>query len=679
MKPFITSTILSVFCAVIFSAVMLQTLQAQAPQKFSYQAVARNINGIPLTNTAISVRLNINDLTANGTTLYSERHDVATNSLGLFSIEAGNGTVLSGSFVGIDWAAGDKFLETSLDADGATGGYVFTIMGATQLISVPYSLLSEETRWVKLGGENTKVGNSGFILTGSGNTTIGYNALNSNTLGGYNTATGKSSLFNNTEGQFNTATGFEALFSNTTGESNTANGMYSLYSNTTASHNTAVGISSLLSNTTGSYNTAVGAYTLASNDEGGFNTAIGADALYYNTIGNNNSAFGNRALHINDTGSDNTATGYYALYSNTTGDQNTANGVESLLYNTSGFANTANGKTALRSNTEGSGNTANGKSALYSNSTGNYNTAIGITALYNNSTGDYNTAMGYQTLYNNSIGYENNAIGKNALVYNTTGYENTADGVEALYFNSEGYGNTATGRRSLYNNTTGNYNSAIGRNALFANTTGTLNCALGNNAYPTNNALSNYTGLGYFVGSGSSAGNMVEIGNTSVSVIRGQVLPTTYSDARIKDNITADVPGLTFIAKLRPVTYNLNIHRQNDMMYGKLKPDTLDWEGKYDIEKIKMTGFIAQEVAQAAQEVNYNFSGIYQPKSDNDLYGLSYSAFVVPLVKAVQEQQSMIDQQNAANEKLQQEIQQLKSNAAKLEAELELIKTKLGF
>ena len=242
-----------------------------------------------------------------------------------------------------------------------------------------------------------------------------------------------------------------------------------------------------------------------------------------------------------------------------------------------------------------------------------------------------------------------------------------------------GSGNAATGKGALYNNISGNYNTAFGKNALLTNTTGTLNSALGYNAYPTTISLSNYTGLGYFVGSGSSSNNMVEIGNTSVSVIRGQVLPTIYSDGRIKDNISADVPGLTFIAKLRPVTYNLNIHRQNDMMYGTQKPDTLDWEGKYDIEKIKMTGFIAQEVAKEAQEVDFNFSGIYQPKSENDLYGLSYSAFVVPLVKAVQEQQTMINQQNAINEKLQQEIQQLKSNAAKLEAELELIKSKLGF
>ena len=52
----------------------------------------------------------------------------------------------------------------------------------------------------------------------------------------------------------------------------------------------------------------------------------------------------------------------------------------------------------------------------------------------------------------------------------------------------------------------------------------------------------------------------------------------------------------------------------------------------------------AQEVAQAANECQYNFSGVEVPKDDQEgLYKLRYAEFVVPLVKAVQEQQEMID------------------------------------
>ncbi len=35
--------------------------------------------------------------------------------------------------------------------------------------------------------------------------------------------------------------------------------------------------------------------------------------------------------------------------------------------------------------------------------------------------------------------------------------------------------------------------------------------------------------------------------------------------------------------------------------------------------------------------MNYDFSGVDAPKNQNDLYGLRYDEFVVPLVKAVQE------------------------------------------
>lgn len=145
------------------------------------------------------------------------------------------------------------------------------------------------------------------------------------------------------------------------------------------------------------------------------------------------------------------------------------------------------------------------------------------------------------------------------------------------------------------------------------------------------------------MGSSLSGGNRVEIGNTSVFWIGGQVSWSTYSDGRFKENVSENVPGLSFIKKLRPVTYNLNIHKQNQMIY-KGKENQMEWDSKYDIEKIKMTGFIAQEVEQAAKEVGYDFSGIEKPVNENGIYSIRYSEFVVPLVKAVQEQQKIIEE-----------------------------------
>ena len=74
--------------------------------------------------------------------------------------------------------------------------------------------------------------------------------------------------------------------------------------------------------------------------------------------------------------------------------------------------------------------------------------------------------------------------------------------------------------------------------------------------------------------------------------------------------------------------------------------ETPDFPGKYDVEKIKFSGFLAQEVEQAAKETGYDFSGIHKPNNSKDLYALSYESFVVPLVKAVQEQEAIIEKQN---------------------------------
>ena len=271
--------------------------------------------------------------------------------------------------------------------------------------------------------------------------------------------------------------------------------------------------------------------------------------------------------------------------------------------------------------------------------------------------------MGSQTLFNNTTGNNNVALGFVAL-YNST----------ALNFQ------VAIGDSALYNNNGGGgLNTAIGHMALYSNTTGANNTGLGYYAYPISASLTNWTGIGYQVGSSTSANNMVELGNSSVTTIRGQVNLSLYSDERVKDNITENVPGLDFIKQLRPVTYNYNIHKENEIMYAGKKPDP-DFEGKYDIEKIRMTGFIAQEVDRAAKASSFDFSGVVKPANNNDLYSLRYSDFVVPLVKGMQEQQKMIDDQKATILKLQQQINEGNANQQRqmdeLQREIERLKNK---
>jgi hypothetical protein len=236
----------------------------------------------------------------------------------------------------------------------------------------------------------------------------------------YNTTIGRDALLSNTTGQFNTAFGYDSLKENIGGASNTAIGDRTLQNNTIGNNNTAIGGGALNSNTTGTDNTAIGRDALLSNTTGSFNTAIGAQALYSNTTGIYNTAIGRTALYNNTTGNNNTAIGWYALHSNTDGSNNSALGKSALFSNTTGFNNTAIGLDALRSNTTGSNNTANGVDALYNNTTGNNNTAIGASALFLITTGTNNTAVGCQALFNNTTGTNNTGIGNNAVASTAT-------------------------------------------------------------------------------------------------------------------------------------------------------------------------------------------------------------------------------------------------------------------
>ena len=73
----------------------------------------------------------------------------------------------------------------------------------------------------------------------------------------------------------------------------------------------------------------------------------------------------------------------------------------------------------------------------------------------------------------------------------------------------------------------------------------------------------------------------------STAWIGGHVVWSTYSDARIKKNITEEVKGLDFIMRLRPVTYTKSLAQMREIT-GNI--DTKDFDGKYDVEKIKTSG-----------------------------------------------------------------------------------------
>ncbi|HYF30776.1 MAG TPA: tail fiber domain-containing protein [Chitinophagaceae bacterium] len=468
--------------------------------------------------------------------------------------------------------------------------------------------------------------------TGFSNIGIGTDALKSNSVRPNLVAIGDSALFHNGIG----------IASASDAAANTAIGSKAMFSNTIGSHNVAGGYKSLYSNTTGSVNTAYGSSSLYSNTSGRFNVALGTSSLYSNANGDAN-----------------TATGYRALYSNSASN-NAAYGFETLV-----------------NNTTGSSNTAMGVQALFANNTGGENTAMGQQALYSNSTGTWNTAIGYRALFLSTTPSGNTAVGRMALHNNTTGSGNTGIGIYALHGNTIGISNVALGSASLYRNTTGSYNVTVGANVLPFTTDASYNTAVGyaaggdwplgwNNTFVGANSYAQGHGIFNAVAIGESAvctgSNQVRLGNAFTTSIGGMVGYSNLSDGRFKKNVHENVAGLEFILKLRPVTYQMDIAGLNAKLSKAKKQDEASGKPIAEKEQMIFSGFIAQEVEKAARDAGYDFSGVDKPRNENDLYALRYSEFVVPLVKAVQEQQQLIEALKKQNAELEKRISQLEKN-----------------
>ena len=111
----------------------------QAPESFNYQAVVRDAGGIILNNQPVGMRLTVQQGSIGGTAVYTETFTSTTNGYGLVNLEIGTGTSTD-DFTIIDWANGPYFMETAVDVTGSTN---YSVMGTSQLMSVPYALYAK--------------------------------------------------------------------------------------------------------------------------------------------------------------------------------------------------------------------------------------------------------------------------------------------------------------------------------------------------------------------------------------------------------------------------------------------------------------------------------------------------------------------------------------------------------
>jgi len=271
------------------------------------------------------------------------------------------------------------------------------------------------------------------------------------------------------------------------------------------------------------------------------------------------------------------------------------------------------------------------------NATGQYNVFFGTRAAQNTTGGDLNTIIGWSAGITNTDHQGNTFIGAQAGEFaQPTANISTFVGEKAGWQVTTGTANTMIGERSGQNTTTGFFNTMIGTLTGGTNTTGDRITLLGYGSNVSTDNLNNATAIGE--GAIVNASNKVRIGNATVTTIEGQVAFTAASDKRLKENITNLTAGLDFISKLKPVSYQM----------------------KDFADKRTNWGFIAQDIEAIVGDSN----SIVTVGGDADrTLGLRYTDFVAPLVKAVQEQQT--------------EIEELKLLLKEYKAEMENLKTQI--
>jgi hypothetical protein len=279
-------------------------------------------------------------------------------------------------------------------------------------------------------------------------------------------------------------------------------------------------------------------------------------------------------------------------------------------------------------------NTAYGYDALTSNTTGAYNVGVGFDALKLSTSGQFSTAVGYSALSSNLIGSINTAVGALALQKNVAGISNTAIGHGSL---AEVIGNgaisgsynTAIGSYSQASNVSGERNVAVGVSALNVNTSGGYNVAIGNSSLGSSTGSSNLE-----IRSGNfpafnitNQNNYISLGSSQSTMAYIKIAWTITSDARDKMNF-GDVPhGLEFVTKLKPVSYQHKLSREEEVAHGPVR-----------------YGFLAQDILELEPD-----DSVIIDANDPESLRLTESNLLAVLVKAIQELKSELDDYKASH------------------------------
>lgn len=498
-------------------------------------------------------------------------------------------------------------------------------------------------------------------------------------LDDYNTSLGYYGVPESATGDYNAAFGYSCLRSLTSGEKNIAIGYKCADVLTTGNRNVIIGSNALLENDDSDDTIAIGSDALRELSSGSNyqNIAIGTGSMIYASDGfyqcSNNIAIGGQSLRWAKGGL-NIAIGYSAFEGYDEAGSGADNGIE-------GVYNIGIGFFVARAYLEAYGCTDIGNSAVNRCTYGWYHTnigenvaqerpgnmpwciAIGWSAFKGNNdsgdSGEGTIAIGSLTMNNGGNPKRSIAIGHIAAQM-STGEDNVFVGAHSSKGMITGNQNVAIGAYSMASAGNVFENVAVGYNALYG-VTGSGCTAIGHGAGDLATSETNITCIGK--DAQITGSNQIQLGDSSTTVYAyGSV--QDRSDKRDKADIRDTVLGLDFIKELRPVDFKWDLRDDYveviETEYEEIVPTPHGEPKTQKVKKISSTekpkdgskkrtrfhhGVIAQEVKETMDKLGVDFGGYqdHKIKGGKDVLSIGYEELIAPMIKAIQEQQAVIE------------------------------------
>ncbi len=670
----------------IFSALLsfsFYLLSSQVPQGFSYQAVARDVDGYPIANKSLKVRLSIlTDTTgfkATGAGVYlweEEFLNVMTNQFGSFTLALGTGTKVGGSLTSfnlIDWSTGPKFAGVKI-ANPTT----YMNMGTSKIWTVPFAMvadnLSGPVKKLSIAGTTTDYGEAlfevknkdglvvfavypegvrinidngdptkgvkgGFAIGGfdkSKSTPQDLFVVTNDSIRAYIDSTGAKAVKGGFAiGSFDRTKGGKEQYLRVTRDS------VRIYIDDNPTKAVKGGFA------IGGFSTAKGTkqYLRVTMDSTRIFTT---DSLKGFGVGNLKSGISQSYLKMSplnyfigqesglkttpgagDLGKFNSFMGYQAGYNNINGKKNVFIGHQSGLNNNADF------------------NIFIGNESGKANNSGQYNTFLGYQTGLLNTSGNSNTMLGFQAGKNNQTGFQDTYIGYNSgmgLTANSTGNKNVFVGCASGSFHNSGDNNTFVGFSAGSSNQTGASNIFIGNQAGQAETGSfRLYIDITNTASPL--LWGDFQNRRVVV-NGNSTNNI----NSRTLFVNGSAGGTgawwNDSDLRLKKEVETIRDPMQKVLDLRGVTFY--------------------WKDSLNRDNTRHLGFIAQEAKDVIPEV-VGHSGAS--------YDMQYAPVTALLVEAFKEQHKQMEEYLKTTDDLMKIVKELITKNSELKNEIESLKS----